>query len=1508
MYVLLEVLIFTLIFTVFAIRTSWFQTWLAHQASAYYSQEFGTEVYIDKVDIKFVDKVELKGVYIEDIQKDTFIYADFIHADIDDWSLSESFVKVSNVKFSDGHILIKKYKGDSTLNFQHIIDYFATDDVDTTSSNFEVDVANIFLHNIHFIYEDQNSEELANGMNFNRIELRRLTGGLSDFGMKGEEISISLDDLSFRDISGLELNKLACDVRVSPEIMELKKLQLGFNHSFLHADYIELKTPNGSEDFNDFVHNVRINSHFKNSKLYLSDLAYFVPNLWGLRGAIQLKNLETAGPVYGMNINNVDLSILDTTRIVGDFSIPDLSDISSSFFQEDLTLFQTSIDDVRKLHLEKILDEDQTIALEEVLAQYSPADVITLKNGSFIGGVESFVVDGDLYSGIGDVHLQYGLQFEWKEKEDIYFYSGPEAARGQILVENLNVGVIAGNDIIDKVSGQVDLSGKGFDEKSLDIHFTGNFKKVGINGYDYNDIRVAAGEFAKNKFTGEVSVGDDNLALVYNGSVDLKSPMHFDFVVKIDSAQVTTLTSGDRALYQRIGSKITVDITGTDVNTLHGSIMVEGFEYQDSSFNLKMDKMTLDIHRNPKADTITLRSPFADADITGLFHLDDVGEAIEDQLSHIIPNLIEDAGEHGEEHEEFFDLHIHLKEFNPILEYFGEEIRIAQNTDIRSEFNRLDKYFALAVNADYFEIAGVHFEDLKLDNNFDSLKAILSYQAQIITVNDSLSVRDFQFDSRIKDNRAVSLTGWDGLLKTEPALFAFETDVAKSQDILTTFRPSFFFLKGHKYSIVKNSSVLYNPEIIVLKDFKISHEEAYINANGILSKNPEDWLGLTVHNFDLSDLNGIIGETVELAGVLNVDGKLAGIFDQPKFEAKSTIDSLALNKYLVGDIILGSKWNELNKSISANGMLSRENKKTFSFAGDYFMEKKEDNLDFEARFENTDIAFLNAFDDPELYTNIEGILEGRIKIKGEPENPIVSGGMNIVSSSVTVPMFNVSFGAAGLLKLNDGEIIADHLRINDEEYNMADCQMQVYHYDWADFNYNILLDIDNPALSRRFLAMDTYYNEGDSYYGKAYVSGMVSISGYDGNTEIEVDITTENGTKLVMPMYGSSELEDASFIIFDEEFFRHDSLDHGNIADNITKVDRTGLTLIMKFNVTEDAEIKIVFDPVLEDQIISKGEGNLEIKLNDFGDMTMFGEYIIRDGRYEMRIKQLVEENFVLNNGSSVQWSGVPEDALINIQALFERIVTLQDIIPPEAPKRKKKEQVFGILSMTNTLMNPELSFDISAPKTDDFGQKAVNLIRADPDELNKQFFSLLVLKRFLPRYGGGAGGGDALLGLAETQINSILGGLSENYDLKAGLTETSTTIGVETKLNDRTTIKTSFGVLTDDQNGNGGGQIVGDVDIEYRLNDDGTFTMNFFNETNSSSITSQGNYTQGISLHYQETFNTTKQFRLWQKFLNMFRKKANRIKFEKKSSENGKWLPIPDDTDTTTTGLIFIR
>ncbi|MEZ4923329.1 MAG: translocation/assembly module TamB domain-containing protein [Crocinitomicaceae bacterium] len=1492
-------MILLLVFLVIAIRTSWFQTWLAHQASWYLTKELGTEVRIDKVDIVFIDKVDIEGVYIEDIQKDTFLYTQLIHADIADWSLKESFVKLSNVTLNEGHIHIRKYLGDSTLNFQHIVDYFATESEDTTSSEFAINIQAIQLNDMHFIYQDQNADTLPNGLDFSNLEFSHFSGAFSDFRMMGPQIAINLENLQFEDRSGLKLTKLSTDLSYGPQAISLKKLKLALNQTYLYADYLELLTPNGAEDFNDFMDDVKFNAHIKNSTLSFGDLAFFVPSIWGMNDKLKINNIEVSGPIHGMKLKNVDLAMLDTTRIKGNFQIPDLDDIKSSFFEEEIELFRTSISDLKKLNLKPLMDKKAYEDMMKNLNQYAAADVIRLENGRYIGYLSDFVVDGDLYTGVGDISSEYGLKFIYNENDGLYHYTGAQGDVGKhIEVRGLNMGVIAKNDIMDNVSGYLKVKGKGFDEKSLDIEFSGLLQNVGIYGYDYANILVKKGHFARNVFTGVIDIKDDNLALNYDGMVDLNGMMHFDFDITIDSAHVAQLTKKEQQLYQSLATSVSVNVYGTGMNEFYGDVAVRNFAYKDEKVDLNMKELTLHVSRQDEADTIVLRSPYVDMDLTGKYDLNDVAHVLIDQFAYVIDNLVEpDKNYAGKQ--EFYSLDIRLKDVNPLLAMVDENLKIATNSQIRSEFSQVEKSFALDFNSDSISYGKMRFEEINFDNNFDSLKANMYYEVDYVQINDSLAVRDLYFDSYAKKNKFVTTTGWDGVGKMEPALLAFETEVSKRKDLLTVFRPSFFFLQGHKYNIKRDSKVLWNPEEIVIEEFNIYGESNYIQLDGIISEDPKDWLGIEIHDFDLSDLNGLVGD-LELAGIVNINGRAADVYNAIRLEAEADIKDLYLNQQKVGDIGLITKYAAETKSLDVSGELWRDNIKTFGFSGDYFIERKSDNINLIVDFDKTDISFLNAFEDPYLYTNISGILDGELKITGELESPIITGVLDVVTAKLKVPMFNVFYGLSGKIKFNDGEMISDHLTVFDQEGNKADAQMQIYHYDWADWNYNINLDIDNPNITKQFLAMDTYYKEGDYYYGKAYVTGFVGIFGYDDMTEIEVDLKTKKGTSLVLPMYGSSDLEEGSFVIFDSTFFLPDSLKNQDVANDVNEVSRLGMTLAMKFHVTKDAEVKIVFDPLTEDQIVSKGTGDIEINMDDFGDMTMYGEYIIRDGAYEMRMKG-IKEDFLLQDGGTVQWTGTPYDAYLNINAQFVRTVSMADIIPPEAGNaRNRKDVVYGLLKMRNTLMDPKISFGIEAPETNELGAKALAEINGNVDELNKQFLSLLVLRKFIPRYGGGAGGSDAMLGLAESQINSLLSGMSEKVNLEVGLSEDTKTIGQTAQLNERTTIKTSFGVLTGEEASSDGGNFVGDVDIEYRLNDDGTFTMNFFNETNSSSSTAQGRFTQGVSLHYQETFNTTKQFRAWQKFLNVFRKKENRVNFEKINRRSEKWVPIPTDSTST--------
>jgi hypothetical protein len=77
-------------------------------------------------------------------------------------------------------------------------------------------------------------------------------------------------------------------------------------------------------------------------------------------------------------------------------------------------------------------------------------------------------------------------------------------------------------------------------------------------------------------------------------------------------------------------------------------------------------------------------------------------------------------------------------------------------------------------------------------------------------------------------------------------------------------------------------------------------------------------------------------------------------------------------------------------------------------------------------------------------------------------------------------------------------------------------------------------------------------------------------------------------------------------------------------------------------------------------------------------------------------------------------------------------------------------------------------------------------------------------------------------------------------------------------------------------------------MSLEYLINADGSFRVNLFNESNETGVIqdkTQGLFTQGVGLHYQESFNSVDDFKLIQSVFDLFRKE-NRVKIKKRRRE----------------------
>ena len=426
--------------------------------------------------------------------------------------------------------------------------------------------------------------------------------------------------------------------------------------------------------------------------------------------------------------------------------------------------------------------------------------------------------------------------------------------------------------------------------------------------------------------------------------------------------------------------------------------------------------------------------------------------------------------------------------------------------------------------------------------------------------------------------------------------------------------------------------------------------------------------------------------------------------------------------------------------------------------------------------------------------------------------------------------------------------------------------------------------------------MNTEHKDGDIYYGKAYGRGSANISGYANNMSITLDVETSEGTKINFPMYGISEIEeDFDFVSFVNEGL-NESIDEN-------KVDLTGLDLDLNFKVKPNADVKIIFDPDVGDQIVATGTGDLNITLDQYNEVNLTGNYEISGNSKYNFAMGIIKQDFNIEPGSSLTWTGDPYDANIDLITSFKmKKVSLVDLSPEQIDNSLTNQDVICYLNLGETLLKPEISFDIKSPNAPETGKGLIERVVNDDDELSRQFFSLLLLRKFQPLKGTITAGGSAAIDVAESQINALLGQVSQNYDLNVNtaldevLGENSLEFGVSKSfLEDRLIISGSFGIenradfnAQEQENGYKAG-FIGDIFVEYLINQSGTFRATAFNQSNSNTLNENaGAFTQGAGISYHEDFNNAKDFKLLQYFFDIFRpknKKRYPIKSKKKQT-----------------------
>ena len=126
------------------------------------SKSLNSKVSIKKVDIDFFKTIALEGIYIEDQQKDTLLYANRLSADIGLFSIFHKDILLNNIELDGATIKVARRAVDSTFNFDYLIQAFQpSSDTDTSTApgwNFSLKEIGIQNTLVEYLDEQTNTQ------------------------------------------------------------------------------------------------------------------------------------------------------------------------------------------------------------------------------------------------------------------------------------------------------------------------------------------------------------------------------------------------------------------------------------------------------------------------------------------------------------------------------------------------------------------------------------------------------------------------------------------------------------------------------------------------------------------------------------------------------------------------------------------------------------------------------------------------------------------------------------------------------------------------------------------------------------------------------------------------------------------------------------------------------------------------------------------------------------------------------------------------------------------------------------------------------------------------------------------------------------------------------------------------------------------------------------------------------------------------------------------------------
>ncbi|MEN9523876.1 MAG: hypothetical protein RL065_2253 [Bacteroidota bacterium] len=1524
------------------------QSWLIKKTTSYLSNKLNTEVSIESVDADLFQKLILENVLIRDKQKDTLLFAHQLKLNLTDVVLLDKKFTLNHIQLNDVKLNVYKPKGDTVFNYQFIIDAFASGEKSNSSTtNFNLKLKKINLQNIVVNYNDADEEILNTALNqldinVEKLDFKKKLLSVESVYINSPKVNYTLNSILIGDkkttpkvdttkadttkklwniqvekiqvekgsfnycvktndtthYSGTQINPndlrisgiyiLAKDILLSKNnyTAELQNLEMqgqsGFSIQSAHgkAFYknkdiaiknLLVQTMYSKIEQNIEVHlpdekiihpeKIKFSAEVKNSFIHPNDLKHFVaiPD-W-------IEPIRLSGSVSGklgkIKSKKIEMQ-MGNNFFRGDFDLNGLPDVQNTFINFNVNQFSSTGNDVLK-----ILPATKHPELLQRLGNL-------FFEGSFSGFLHDFVAQGSLKTSLGDVTSDVNMKIT--SGNQINYMGSVEAASfnlGEWINDKENVG---------KITLSANVDGKRWLNDNPEVMINGKLQQFEYNKYNYSDVELK-GTIKQKQFVGSIISKDENVAFNFDGLVnffDAVPTFKFNADVKNIDFKKLNFSKED---FNITNAKVKIDASGNTIDNFEGSLALSELKFKINHKNHLVNNFTASSINIQQQKKLNIHSDFLNVDVDGKFNYAYLPTAVKQILHQYFPLYIQLSNDDRESiAEQNFKFKASLIDNENYLSLLIPGLIINGRSTINGNLNTAENKLSVYAKFNQIQLGDKYFNPLVVNAEGNKQKLFANITCNTAQLTDSLIIHDSKFHvTAMNDSLLYNYTMAGD--KNEIAFNINGLTILKNENIKTHFFESEIFVKGYQWLLMNDNLITYENNYFDFKDVVLLNQNQKIEINTDDEATTKDNIKINFSNIDLSQILDIAGgKDAQITGRFNAVTTINNYASTPNFESSIDIKNCFVGKDTIGNITGIIKYDEIKKAIYSNVDVQQGINK-MKLSGNYKLNDTANYLDYQIVFHHFNLKTI----EPAINTILshkEGNLTGTAKLSGSLKKPKIEADVNLYNGALTVNYLNTHYKFETVHATCNNNIIKFDKFILMDTFNnkgefVGSINLNNMHAVWLDMHVK----------TNRLLVNNTTLEQNELFFGKAFASGNIDLTGITYNLTIAAKAKTLKGTQLYIPITDDRDLKRHDFI----QFVNHNQTEAAKQKKYVADLD--GLTLKFDIDAVPEAEINILMDLVAGDYIKGYGNGNIKIDFSSNTAFSMLGSYTMDRGEYHFTLFNFPKD-FNINAGSTITWNGDAYNGILDVvgtysaRASFYELVKDLLVTDADFAASRIRVPIQVKTDLKGSLKKPDVAFDISPTNTSstaiDFKfLQRLQAVKSDQNELNNQVFALIAMNSFIAPQN--VGGFDNPLAynstykqssteLISSQVSRLLSNafyritkddktqFNINYKLydqsQDARNFSQFNINLSRRfLKDRLTIEADglydYGATTTNNN-NG---FVGNFLIEYNLTPDGRIKIKGFRKTEYDVLNERNRNRTGLGLAYKREFNSLSEF-----------------------------------------------